>query len=371
VQGDDASALPIVGKRAAVSRSAGGSSESSELRRPYVAEARRWKVKLPQIFQIGREPARTVDEEVGSARETEIGLVEIAGESVLSRRRVGNAGPTQHAGNVNACGAPMAAVPPMSAARVEQALQRLVVGHVIISVTDDEKSGQCVDAATEKSGDVERGVIGPLEILDDHDRGSLSEAHLAGQDVDERVPIVEDDTEDSSMMPRHIAERTERARRDEFIAPPLEHSRVCRGHFGEGTPKRRLADAGLTGGNTVFPKPRPACASTSRRRASCAVRSTISIAVSGHQCGPGYARRHCASPRRRGWTQHTRAGACRAYLCGSDECLLTSFVQMSGMYGASADTRGAARSTGARRGRSRDHGGLRLACVRMAPDDAG
>jgi hypothetical protein len=34
-------------------------------------------------------------------------------------------------------------------------LQGLVVGHVIVSITDDKKSGQCVDASTEKSDDVE------------------------------------------------------------------------------------------------------------------------------------------------------------------------------------------------------------------------
>jgi hypothetical protein len=87
-------------------------------------------------------------------------------------------------------------------------------------------------------------VIGPLEILHDHDRGSLPEAHLGRQDVDEGVPIVDDVTEDTSMMPRHVAEGTERARRDELIAPPLEHPGLCRGHVGEGTQKRRLADAG-------------------------------------------------------------------------------------------------------------------------------
>ncbi len=62
---------------------------SRELRNPYAAEARRRQMELAQIFELGREPARTINEEVGSAGQAALGLVQIAGEGVFARRLAG------------------------------------------------------------------------------------------------------------------------------------------------------------------------------------------------------------------------------------------------------------------------------------------
>jgi hypothetical protein len=122
-----------------------------------------------------------------------------------------------------------------------------VVGiELVVAVRRNEQRGHPLDPANEQPNDVERCLIGPMEILDDEHAWQLSEllgqrlvqlvrSHLTPNELGERA----------ACLVRDLSQRRERARREERIACPLENSHASSNAVDERSDQRALANTRL------------------------------------------------------------------------------------------------------------------------------
>ena len=103
---------------------------------------------------------------------------------------------------------------------------------LVVAERDDRERGDAGDAATEQAQDVERALVGPVDVLQHEDR-----AGRGAQPVEQRGRergrrgLVEPDVEQRAERPRRV-QRVARAPQDATTV-------------GEGADERGLADAGL------------------------------------------------------------------------------------------------------------------------------
>ena len=126
--------------------------------------------------------------------------------------------------------------------------QRVGSIELVVAIGRQHQRRQRLDAASEQAHDVERGLVGPVEVLE-HDDARRPAAQLARQRRDElarRRAVRGDRRELAADLVGDVDERPERARRVQRVAGPPEHPDRAAA-LAEGAHERRLADPGLAG----------------------------------------------------------------------------------------------------------------------------
>ncbi|MCI0346621.1 MAG: hypothetical protein L0221_14445, partial [Chloroflexi bacterium] len=125
--------------------------------------------------------------------------------------------------------------------------QRIARSELVVAKRPDEHGRDLVDPPKRQTGNVERRRIRPMEILehDDRDRGS---AQIAQQGLGRLVRLradVKGTRQLARSTLRHVAQRAQRARREQAVARPPPHDDRRTELADEGANQGRLADAGL------------------------------------------------------------------------------------------------------------------------------
>lgn len=175
--------------------------------------------------------------------------------------------------------------------------------NLLAARAQDDHGAQQRDAAAEIFDEIERGIVRPVHVLEDEHRG------LAGvlQRVQQRRKqpfgsggLVEQVADGRIEPTHHIVEGTERAWREEGLAPPPQDLGACLGAAGKVLQEHGFADAGF-----ALDKH---CVAVSGSRLPGGRRQGIEQLVSLKQ--------HCASPPPDGATgqqnAHRRASCPRA-----------------------------------------------------------
>ncbi len=129
----------------------------------------------------------------------------------------------------------------------EDTLQRMVGPDLVVAVGHDEDASQPVDAAPDEPQHVERGLVGPVDVLEHQHRGAQRVVQLGEQRVEEGAGVGRRDhvRERAACGTCHVVERTEGAAREEVVAPADEQPALDAGLVTEGADQARLADARL------------------------------------------------------------------------------------------------------------------------------
>jgi hypothetical protein len=118
---------------------------------------------------------------------------------------------------------------------------------LVAAVRRDHQRARAADPAAEEAQEVERGVVGPMDVLEHGHGGQLPEG--VDQEI-EHAPTAADAVEQlrerRTETRRHVDERPQRPRRLDGVATPQEHASYATGLRTEALHERRLADAGLT-----------------------------------------------------------------------------------------------------------------------------
>jgi hypothetical protein len=126
--------------------------------------------------------------------------------------------------------------------------QRVGAGHLLVSVAGDHQRRHLVDAAGEEPHDVERGLVGPVDVLE-HEHRRRRRAELGEhrrRDVVRHRPLLDAPPELPVGHPRDVEERPERPWREERIARRPQNPGLRAAVRAEPAKQGRLADAGLT-----------------------------------------------------------------------------------------------------------------------------
>ena len=127
----------------------------------------------------------------------------------------------------------------------EQASQRVSWVNGVVADGEDQQGRQRRDAPGEVADHVERGVVGPVHVLDGHHGGTSHHRQHAGERV-VTLRAVERGF-DTRVGQRHVPERTERARGQQVVAAAHDHLDLSRGTVEERREHGGLAAAGLPG----------------------------------------------------------------------------------------------------------------------------
>ena len=125
--------------------------------------------------------------------------------------------------------------------------ERVLAIELVVAVAREDECARGVEAPCEEPHDVERGLVGPVQIFEDHDgRGSARE--LVDQrrgDVVGTSGGVDDLLELALRLFRDILQRAERARCEQGVAGAPQHSRGVSPLAAEVAQERGLARPGL------------------------------------------------------------------------------------------------------------------------------
>jgi hypothetical protein len=122
--------------------------------------------------------------------------------------------------------------------RAEHQPQRVRAVELIVAVGGDHKRRQRLDPARQQPHDVERRLVGPVQILEHDDRGSAQLGRQRGREVTRRRAV----RDQLGELAAHVDERAERPRRVERVARAPQHPRAV---LAERAHARGLADPGL------------------------------------------------------------------------------------------------------------------------------
>jgi len=116
------------------------------------------------------------------------------------------------------------------------------LGQRLAAAGDDQAAGRAQQAAAEQRHEVERRVVGPVQVLD-HQHGAGGE--LVERGVEDRLTAAVDHRlQAAAGLTGDVAQRAERARRDQRVAGAPQHRAVVQG-LGERADQRGLADPRL------------------------------------------------------------------------------------------------------------------------------
>ena len=128
----------------------------------------------------------------------------------------------------------------------EHDLQRAVRSQLIVAERDEREHGQRRDPAAEQLDDVERPLVGPVDVLDhEHRRGLVRQfGDERSHELVRHPPVGRKPTEVEAGVLRDVEERPECARREQPLARAPQHSGswLVRAELAE---QRGLADARL------------------------------------------------------------------------------------------------------------------------------
>ena len=129
----------------------------------------------------------------------------------------------------------------------EDDAKRVGPAKLVVAIRRDDQRIEPLDPAGEEPNDVERALVGPVDVFQHDDRG-----RRPGELLDERVrkavrvrTAANEVVERSADRPRDVDERSQRPRHEERVARSREHRRALR-HLRAETPQESaLADARL------------------------------------------------------------------------------------------------------------------------------
>ena len=128
--------------------------------------------------------------------------------------------------------------------------QRMLVVHLVVAIADGQHHAQPVQPAAEELEKIERGVVGPVRILDDQHRGHGMAGAAVEHQLEDLVPVggLRDRAREvAADLAGDVLQRRQRMGREQSFAAAPQHARllvVCRREL----PKQGcLADPGLAG----------------------------------------------------------------------------------------------------------------------------
>jgi hypothetical protein len=122
----------------------------------------------------------------------------------------------------------------------------VVLGQLVVAVGADQQAGQGGHPPAQVADDLEGGVVGPVEVLDEHHRRAGGQ--LAVDGVEDGVapgPAVDGRGQGPAGLAGHVPERPEGARGGEVVADAGQHPGPRPGRGRERPDQAGLADAGL------------------------------------------------------------------------------------------------------------------------------
>ena len=119
----------------------------------------------------------------------------------------------------------------------------------LVAGRQDEDRADGLDAARRVAEHVERGVVGPVDVLDDEDGRALLGQLLQqrGEDAIDRALVGQRGRQRAAAPGRRVVQRPQRARRDEVVARRHEDPRLGAQALDQRAHEARLADARLAG----------------------------------------------------------------------------------------------------------------------------
>ena len=130
----------------------------------------------------------------------------------------------------------------------EHAPQRMAGAQLVVAIGQHEQGRQLLDAAPEELHEVERRLVGPVQVLHDHHgRARLVPEGVedGGEDGRARDLGVEQRAQWPGQRLGDVSQRPQWARGEQGIARPPQHARRVTVQLGEALDERGLADAGL------------------------------------------------------------------------------------------------------------------------------
>ena len=136
----------------------------------------------------------------------------------------------------------------VAAEAAQHTLERVRPGDVVGPVGQQQQRGQVVDAPPDVAQQVQGRAVGPVHVLDGQHRRPVRGGQLLEDGREDLAGVVggQGGGEGPADVPDRVAERTERARREQVVAGTSEHpARTQRA--GERAHQAGLADPGLAG----------------------------------------------------------------------------------------------------------------------------
>ena len=131
----------------------------------------------------------------------------------------------------------------------EQRPERMLPADLVIAVRGDQQSPHRRNAAAQVLDQVERRLVGPMDVLDNEDDGLGAAPQKFEEGGEQGRPagcaLEPAQQLSASELARNVIEWCQRRRREERVAIALENAGRARMHRGEVLDKRGLADAGL------------------------------------------------------------------------------------------------------------------------------
>jgi hypothetical protein len=118
---------------------------------------------------------------------------------------------------------------------------------LVVAIGRQHERGKRLDAAAEQAKDVQRGLVGPVQVLEHHDvrRPAPQGAPQRCGHRARRGALRDDGGQLAPDLVRDVHEGPERARGEQRVARAPQHP-VAAGAVAERPHERRLADPGLT-----------------------------------------------------------------------------------------------------------------------------
>ncbi|CAA9565886.1 MAG: hypothetical protein AVDCRST_MAG49-3046 [uncultured Thermomicrobiales bacterium] len=128
--------------------------------------------------------------------------------------------------------------------------ERVLGPDLVVAVGDDQQRADPAQPPAEEAEQVERGLVGPVGVLDHRQRRGQPGAELGQgrpEDPVARRVLGQQPVEPGAGRRRDVAQRPERRRRREGVARPHQHPRPPPRRLAEAADERGLADPGLPG----------------------------------------------------------------------------------------------------------------------------
>jgi hypothetical protein len=130
----------------------------------------------------------------------------------------------------------------------EEPPQRVRVVDVVVPKGQDDHGSQRAQPSADVAQRVERGVVGPVHVLDDQHGGPSPRSQLEAQGLVDRLLVrarCQCVGQRAGVLLGRVAQRSERPRRQQVVAAADQDPGPVRDGAHEGAHQARLADAGL------------------------------------------------------------------------------------------------------------------------------
>ena len=130
--------------------------------------------------------------------------------------------------------------PAVAAHVAEHDAERVVSHELVVAIRRHQEGLRTVEAAAEEAKQVDCRLVGPVDVLEDRDRGArLQRVESGGEDLVPRPVDAE------AELLGELVQRPERLGREQAVAGAPDDSRLAGSIGGKRPNERRLADPGL------------------------------------------------------------------------------------------------------------------------------